>query len=110
VKWLVLAIVLTAFAVPRVSIKVSPAIIMAGGSARVTCTVPRAASNRGVTAVLENYRSMYDQLDGESARITHEFLFERIPCDIGDAMCILETSNEKPASVRQTIQVADCEP
>lgn len=108
--WLYVAISASGFTQPRVSIKANPQIVMVGGAVRVTCIVPRVASNRGVTAAIENYRSMYDQLNGEASRITHEFLFERIPCEIGDAVCTLETSNEKPTIARQAIQVANCEP
>lgn len=98
----------------RVSIK-APGVVMAGQSIRVVCTVPRHESNRGVTAAVvlrdlpDPFRSSYDQLDGAQSRITHPFVFERIPCDAIASVCVLEAQGEKEMAAVSTLQVGGCD-
>lgn len=93
---------------PRVSIRMNPLVVMAGNAARITCKVPREERNRGVTIGIANYRSSYDQIDGLDGAITHQVLFEHIPCDAGDAYCDLEDNLHGHTQARQGFQVAGC--
>jgi hypothetical protein len=100
-----------------VSIRVSAHSIMAGSSVRVTCRVPRNPENRGLTALLTGsedpnglvYRSMFDQMDGESTRPTHEFTFTKVPCDVDLAACVLERQGSPNAVVRESLVVGGCD-
>jgi hypothetical protein len=93
---------------PRVSIRMTPQVLFAGKNAWVVCTVPRAPQNRGVTAHME-FRSMFDQLDGDRAAITHRFLFERIPCTADEAQCVLEAQGERPQVAKVSFTLAGCD-
>ncbi len=106
---LLLSATLLAATDPRVSIKVNPQVMMAGGSAWITCRVPRHAENRGVTIGIVDYRSSFDQIDGEAGAITHQILFNKIPCGVGDAYCDLVDNRAQHSVVRVPLQVAGCD-
>lgn len=105
---LLLSGILLAATEPRVSIRMNPLVLMAGSAARVTCKVPRDERNRGVTIGIADYRSSYVQIDGLDGAITHQVLFEHIPCDAEEAYCDLEDKFHGHTQARQGFQVAGC--
>lgn len=91
-----------------VTIAVLPTALMAGGSVRVTCRVPRSPANQGLTVALLDYRSSYFQLNGnDHDRVTFEITFDRVPCEAELAVCELITTDGVRRAV-QSITVADC--
>jgi len=79
-------------------IRVFPAILSVGGSVWVTCKVPQNAENRGLTMTIEGMRSHFIQLEGDSAPITHQFLFKEVPClgeDYIVASCTIHPSEQR---------------
>lgn len=106
---LAVVIALTASTPPRVSIKVTPQVVMAGGAIRVTCIVPRDARNRELEVGVYPYLSESRQLDGDAARVTWEFLFEHIPCAAERAVCLLHTQGIGDAFKEAPVQVAGCD-
>jgi hypothetical protein len=105
--WL-LAILLSGAVPQRVSIRVSPLVLMAGGALRVTCVVPRDARNRQLSVALSDYTSSSRQLDGDQARITHEFIFSHVPCVVEDAACQV-VGTDGSLIAKQHIEVVGCE-
>ncbi len=95
--------------VPRVSIRVSSRQVMAGQAMRVQCRVPRDADNRLLEASLSNYQISQRPLEGEQAAVTHDFLFDHIPCVVDVASCAVRAVNHKDAIASVSIQVAGCE-
>jgi hypothetical protein len=108
-RTLIIALMLAFEMTPPVTVKLSSRVVMKGAAVRVTCTVPRDATNRGLTAAVVPYQSSYRQLDGDAARVTYEFLFEHIPCDAEMAICSLESQGREPIRDSLTIQIAGCE-
>lgn len=103
--WLFLAMFL--LAPEPVSIH-APAVIMAGSSVRIACQVPRQADNRWLEIALVPYRSSGVQLDGDQAPITHEVIYEHVPCAVTEADCILSTTTRKHYAT-QTVLIAGCD-
>lgn len=93
----------------RVTIKVSPYVVMAGGTVRVTCRVPRHPENRRLTIGLSNYRESQRDLEGEYAPVTHEVTYEHVPCETDLAYCAVEDSAGRGAVARQNLTVAGCD-
>lgn len=91
-----------------VSIKVTPQVVMAGHSVRVTCSVPRRSENRSLSAGLVNVQSSDRQLDGDQSRIAWEFVFDHVPCDAELAFCAVHALT-RDSLVTAPIQVAGCE-
>lgn len=106
--WLLSGMLALAASDARVTIRMNPLIVQARGSAWITCRALRDERNRGLTVGIAGYRSSYVQLDGEAAAITHQILFEHIPCDSGDAFCDLVDNRAAHAIVRQAFQVVNC--
>ena len=96
-------------AADRVTIRTSSNVIMAGGAIRVTCRVPRHPENRKLTIGLHNYRESQLDLEGEYAPVTHEILYDHIPCETDVAYCIVEDGVGRGAIARQNINVAGCD-
>lgn len=97
-----------AVAAPRVSVSVSPQIVMANHSIVVACHVPRNASNRGLDIVLIPVQATYRQLDGDDALITNTIGFARVPCDATGVACILHTQGEADLVAQLPLLVAGC--
>ena len=91
-------------------IRVSPQVVMAGGSVTVICSVPRQTDNRSIEAILNPYRASMRDLEGENAAITHRFEFSRIPCEVTEAVCRLTTNAGKSYIARQGLLVSGCDP
>lgn len=94
---------------PRVSIKVTPQTVMAGGTIRVTCTVPRDPANRMLEVGLYPVQSSQRQLDGADARVTWEFYFDHVPCTAERAVCLLHAQGKGDVFQEATVLVAGCD-
>lgn len=94
---------------PRVSIRAYPRALFAGGAVRVTCKVPKDATNRGLTVGIRNYRSSFVQLDGEAAPITTEITYERVPCDGEEVFCTLVDNQPKEYTVTASLIINGCD-
>lgn len=93
---------------PGLSIKIVPQVVMAGSAIRVTCHVPRNAANRWLEVAISDYVVEGRQLDGEDAKITHEFIFDHIPCVAEYAVCAVKDQFGTVQQVHRTFQVAGC--
>lgn len=71
----------------RVSIAVAPRTFMAGSSVRITCTVPKDATNRWLGMGVTGYTSSEINLEGAEAPVTRSMYFHHVPCDTGNAWC-----------------------
>jgi len=66
----------------KVSVKVRPAVLFAGGQVRTTVRTPRDPRNRALRVVVEGsdyFASSDVQLDGVDAAATHQFLWKDLP-------------------------------
>ena len=91
---------------PTVDIAIRPRALFAGGAIRVTCRVPRDDRNRGLEMGIGGYTSHFVQLNGSDSAITHEQLFQHIPCNVDTAFCAL---NSDQMIRTATFQVSGCE-
>lgn len=82
---------------------------MAGGAVRVTCHVLKHLDNRGLTVALEGYRSSFDQLDGESAAITHQIVYDHVPCDVEQASCTVRDAAGRTFRDVARLHVTGCQ-
>lgn len=103
---LVVWMILTLSSEPRVSVKVMPTVLFAGGSVRVTCRVPRHPDNRRLTMVLSEYTSHEVQLDGEASSVTHQFIFGHVPCETELAACVVEDAQHRRFTASERLTVA----
>jgi len=99
-----------ALAPDSVRIKLQPQVVYAGNTVLVTCSVPRQANNRELTALLPNYTYSTRQLDGEATAITHRFEFKQVPCGVSEARCIVVDAYNNKKEAVANLQVAGCEP
>jgi hypothetical protein len=66
----------------KVSVKVRPVVLFAGGQVRTTVRTPRDPRNRALRVVVEGsdyFASSDVQLDGVDAATTHQFLWKDLP-------------------------------
>jgi hypothetical protein len=66
----------------KVTIKIRPVVLFAGGEVRTTVRTPRDARNRSLRIVVEGtdyYASSDVQLDGVDAATTHQFTWKDLP-------------------------------
>jgi hypothetical protein len=88
------------------TIAVSPLIVPAGSSLRVTCRVVRDPANRWLDMGVVDYRVSGEQLDGASALVTHEMTIAHVPCEAAVAFCRLGAPRSALATM--TFEVAGC--
>lgn len=94
---------------PRLTMRVSPAVVMANGSVAITCLVPRDAANRSLEAAVIPYSSSVRDLDGANAPYSHRFEFAHIPCWAMAAGCRLLRQGYPDQTVQQTLLVVGCD-
>lgn len=70
----------------QLEIRVNPRVYFSGATVHLTCRVTPDAANRWLYWGIEDYRQSRVQLDGENARITHEWFINNVPCQ-GAAFC-----------------------
>jgi hypothetical protein len=66
----------------KVTVKVRPVVLFAGGEVRTTVRTPRDARNRALRIIVEGtdyYASSDVQLDGVDAATTHQFTWKDLP-------------------------------
>lgn len=91
-----------------VSVRVYPTVILKYQAIRLTCRVAQDARNRWLEWGVDGYRSSRVQLDGDQARITHEWTIDRVPCDVGPPFCrLVRTDGE--VSVTAQLEVGGCD-
>lgn len=96
-------------AVPRVTIDVNPRAVMAGGTIRLRCRVPRDEHNRKLEFGVDGYVSSQYDLEGAEARVTWERLVDHVPCDAGPAYCAVRTDDGRWTQARQDLTIGGCE-
>lgn len=97
-------------ALSRPVVTVTPSVIFAGGTVRVTCRVPRDARNRSVTLGLDPVTSSAHQLDGEDSRVTWDLLVTHVPCEAERAFCVVTQVNPAGRITLETpLIVAGCD-
>ncbi len=102
--------VLAAALVAPVSISVTPRVMLAGQTIRLTCTVPRSPDNRWLNYGVAGYSYSMRQLDGEHAPVTFAAFVDHLPCGAADAFCDLTQAGERHTTVTAGITVAGCDP
>lgn len=94
----------------RVSISLSPRVVMAGGSFWLTCRVPRDSHNRMLEyGVVDLRPGSQRDLEGDAAQITWKALVERVPCDVGPAYCAVKTDDGRWERAVTAVNVAGCD-
>lgn len=107
---LLLSGILLAATEPRVSISLSPRIVMMGQAFWLTCRVPRDKDNRKLEYGVVDFRpGSQRQLDGDHAQITWKILVEHTPCDAGPAYCAVQTYDGRWTRVQEPVNVAGCD-
>jgi hypothetical protein len=108
VKVLLLTLFLSLTAPARVYISVTPSVLQAGDSVRLTCTVPKNADNRWLKIGIEGYRTSIFQLDGDSAPITHTFIVQKVGCDTPLAICVVKDNLDREYPAVRELGIAGC--
>lgn len=94
----------------RPELTVSPRNIIAGQALRLTCKVPRDASNRRVAYGMTLVGSSERQMEGEASRVTYEMLIEHVPCEPGEAFCeVWRTGGGRPVRVSREVTTVGCD-
>jgi hypothetical protein len=95
---------------PRVSIRLSPPVVMHGTAFWLTCTVPRRADNRLLEyGVVDFQPGSQRDLPGDQAAVTWKTLVEHTPCDVGPAYCAVQTADGKWTRTVRQLNIAGCE-
>lgn len=97
------------WALLRVSISVTPKVVLANGTIRITCTVPRHPDNRWLSIIVPDVTSSNRQLDGEAEKITHVMTVPHIPCGVLVVACDVEDNLERHFTAVTQVTVAGCE-
>ena len=105
-RWLSLILLL---AQPIVGIRVSSRVVPVNGAVRVTCLVPRRASNRLLRMELNDYRSSEWELEGEASPQVFEATIEHVPCVVHTAACIVVDELGKASVASTGLLLAGCE-
>lgn len=110
-RLLLVACLLAAADAPRVIVQVTPRVFLRDSSFRVTCKVPRDATNRALEMGVEGLSYSTIPLEGEDAWITHERTFHHAECGIGPAFCVLHSVENGKLEKRRAaaeLHVAGC--
>lgn len=75
---------------------------------RVRCTVPRDPVNRWLDYGIDGYATSGRQLDGDQARVTHEYVFTHIPCEAGPAFCSLRDARGHTRRATMSFTILGC--
>lgn len=92
---------------PAIAIVVSPRVMMAGSTLRLTCRVTPHPDNRKLRAGFTNWTETERDLKGAEAPITHQFMWNRVPCEPGEGFCTLVRTTEVKRSALN-IEVTNC--
>lgn len=108
VRPVVLVALILILAADDPKLTVSPRVLMAGNTVRMTCRVPRHPDNRLVQWGFSDYLNSTRDLEGERSPITWEAYFNHVPCDPGIAYCAVVRANGKVLQTTERVEVAGC--
>jgi len=89
----------------KLSIRVTPTVLMEGDSIHVMCRVPLKADNRRLQMAIEDYVYSERPIDGAYGPVTTELTFSHIPCDAHIVSCTVMTATRSITRVTQSIEV-----
>lgn len=104
-RGLLLALILAPAAV---TVDVYPRVLIAGGTVRLRCSVPRQAENRQLDYGIEGLSASSVPLEGESAAVTRQVYLQHVPCGVGDAYCAVTRSDGSTRRAVQALSIAGC--
>ena len=107
-KWFIMTLALIVAAAEDPMLSVIPHVTVVGGNVRITCRVPRNPKNRAVVFGFEDWTTTSRQLYGEESPITHQILFEGVPCDPGELFCAVLRADGKDRKVVVPFKVVGC--
>lgn len=87
---------------------VYPRTILAGGTVRLTCSVPHDPDHRWLEMGIEGLRTSGGDLEGERAAVTHVMLIERVPCGTEEAFCRVDGAVHQPERALALFLVGGC--
>lgn len=93
-----------------VSIRAYPQAVMVGQGVGLTCKVTPHPDNRQLRMGFKMWQTSTRQLEGEAAPITWNQIFNRIPCDPGEAFCLLTRADGKTFGATIEVAVGGCQP
>lgn len=85
-----------------------PRTILAGGTLRLTCSVPRDPDHRWLEMGIEGLRTSGGDLEGDRAAVTHVMLIDHVPCGSSEAFCRVESALGKPERAVSGFTVGGC--
>lgn len=85
-----------------------PRTILAGGTVRLTCSVPRDPDHRWLEMGIEGLRTSGGDLEGERAAITHVMLVDHVPCGTSEAFCRVDGAIHQPERAVAAFLVGGC--
>lgn len=99
-----------AISADKLNITLYPRIIQAGGSTWLTCHVPRHPDNRKLIFGITDFRDNSERdLEGERSMVTWKTLMTHVPCEAGDAYCIVVKSDGSRERVVSNLVISGCE-
>lgn len=91
----------------RLRVAVSPTVMLAGHAVRVTCHLPKDATNRWLRFGVEGWTDSLRQVDGEDAPLTWTLDLSHVPCGVEQAFCeVTRTTCAERVTTR--LAVAGC--
>lgn len=92
-----------------ITLAVMPSIVMAGGTIRLTCRIPRRDTNRRLIYGVEDVTRSDRELEGDRAAVTFRAYIDHMPCDAHQAFCILVDASDREERARQSFMVTGCD-
>lgn len=86
-------------------LKVYPAVVFEGQNVRVQCRVPRHPSNLTVQFGVDGWRSSEKPVD----KVTFEMLLEGVPCEAGQAFCLVRRAGGAEKLVVAPFAIVGCD-
>lgn len=102
---MILALVLAA----PVTIRVYPQTLLVGQNVGLTCRVTPHADNRQLKMGFRLWQQSARELEGASAPVTWNFIYQRVPCDTGEPFCEVTRADGQVLTATATMVVAGCE-
>lgn len=90
------------------TIRVYPQTLMVGQNVGMTCRVTPDPENRKLIMGFKMWQASERDLDGASAPITWNMIFNKVPCEPGEAFCAVQRTDGKTFRVTTEIVVAGC--
>ena len=103
--WLAVAAVLALL--PRVSLIVSPRLLMEGHAVRLECRIARHPDNRWMELGVVDVTSSFRELHGRASAVVYTIRLEHLPCGEQEAYCVLGAQQRQYAD-RHSVTVVGC--